>query len=71
MKMHYAGVIIWRGGNVLPGWAACCTGDKAVAIRDRGNHVWNRDEVTCKGCLKMIKKHDDFAPEYARIVASR
>jgi hypothetical protein len=68
-KIHYAGEIIWRGGNVLPGWAACCSGDRAIKIAEDGNHTYRKEEVTCKSCLKKIKLHEEFAPEYARIKA--
>ena len=71
MKTHYAGEIIWENGSVLPGWAACCSGDRAVEIRERGNHTLNKVEVTCKQCLKMIARHEVFAPTYAALKERR
>ena len=61
MKIHYAGEIIWAGGNILPGWAACCSGNKTIAIRNRGNHSYDEEDVTCKSCLRMIQRHKDYA----------
>jgi hypothetical protein len=58
--VHYAGSIVWHGGSMLPGWAACCTGDRAVMIRERGHHTWIRNDVTCKSCLKMLEKQDRY-----------
>lgn len=60
IKTHYAGEIIFSGGIRLPGWAACCSGDKAVQIREQGSHSYDERDVTCNSCLKMIQKHKDF-----------
>jgi hypothetical protein len=59
--LHYAGEIQFANGHRLPGWAACCSGDMAVKIRDDGMHTYIRGQVTCKACLKMIDKHDAWA----------
>lgn len=63
MKIHYAGEIRYTTASgwsrhILPGWAACCSGDRAIAIRYSEQHTLNRDEVTCKPCLKAIEQHD-------------
>lgn len=55
---HYAGEIIHANGHVLPGWAACCSGEKAMKIRAERRHTLDREKVTCRGCLKMIEKAD-------------
>lgn len=60
IKTHYAGKIIHANGSVLPGWAACCYGQKAEEIRDKQSHTYDRRQVTCKACLKMIEKHDKW-----------
>ena len=55
--IHYAGNIDWDGGRVLAGWAACCSGERAVKIRREKQHTYDHTKVTCKSCLKMIEKH--------------
>ena len=55
---HYAGEIVHANGHVLPGWAACCYGEKAEKIRRERRHILDREKVTCRGCLKMIEKAD-------------
>ena len=57
-KIHYAGEIKHARGHVLPGWAACCYGEKAENIRRNRQHTLLREAVTCKPCLRMIEKHD-------------
>lgn len=56
--IHYAGALrIVRGNTVTrisAGYAACCSGPRAEAIRARGNHTHDEDKVTCKRCLKAI-----------------
>lgn len=65
MKIHYAGEIRDHNGSMLPGWAACCSGDRAVEIRAKGNHSYDRSEVTCKACLKRLISHDVYAARRA------
>lgn len=60
-KIHYASRIDHARGIVLAGWAACCSGDRAIRIRERGQHSRNRADVTCKSCLDMIAKGDAWA----------
>ena len=60
MRTHYSGGIIWEGGNRLPGWPVCCTGDRAERIRDRGHITEWRFMVDCKACKKMLEKQDAF-----------
>lgn len=57
-KIHYAGEIWDHIGLMLEGWAACCSGDRAVAIRENGHNTYDRTEVTCKRCLRRIASHD-------------
>ncbi len=58
--IHYGGDLrVVRGKRVtliLAGWAACCSGDKARRIRERNQHTINREAVTCKRCLALMKK---------------
>lgn len=61
--IHYAGAIEHRNGWILAGWAACCSGDRAVNIRARGQHTYRRSDVTCKACLAMIARGDEYKAE--------
>ena len=58
--VHYAGALSWDHGKsrttILGGWAACCSGDKADAIRKRGDHSYESSAVTCKRCLANMAK---------------
>lgn len=58
MKIHFAGgLVVRRGGyttSISPGYAACCSGDRAVAIRRQGNHSYIRADVNCARCLKVL-----------------
>lgn len=54
--IHYAGALRWtdkRGAttSILGGWAACCSGRVAEAVRRDGNHTLDPKLVTCKKCL--------------------
>ena len=58
-RIHYAGALEWTKANgalvkILPGWAACCSGDRARAVRESGNHTYDRKRVTCKACLRCL-----------------
>lgn len=63
--MHYRGEAKYavRGSirTMLAGWAVCCWGDKAFAVRANGNHTYNRAEVTCRKCLTVLEKSDAYA----------
>lgn len=63
--IHYAGRIDHAGGYVLPGWAACCSGDKAIKIRAERRNTYDKDLVSCKQCLHMMAKHDAYARQPA------
>ena len=59
--MHYSGGVEWfdaRGGStrMLPGYAACCTGDRAYVIRRLKRQTTDEREVTCKGCLRALAR---------------
>lgn len=69
--IHYSGEIIHAMGHVLPGWAACCSGEKALKIARDHNTTGIREHVTCKSCLKMIAKHDKWAEEHPTNLKSR
>lgn len=57
-KIHYAGEI-WDHISLMgAGWAACCSGDRAVAIRESGHNTYDRSKVTCNKCLYRIASHD-------------
>lgn len=58
--VHYAGALAWVDGKrivqIAPGFAACCSGDKAVEIAKRGAHTYVATETTCKACVACIEK---------------
>ncbi len=56
---HYAGALRWTKPNgtvvsILPGWAGCCSGDRARKVRESGNRTYDRARVNCKACLRNI-----------------
>ena len=55
-KIHYAGAVRTKRLKILPGWAACCSGDRANEIRESGMHTYEPDEVTCAKCISMMKR---------------
>lgn len=59
--IHYAGGLRWATARntvttVLAGWAACCSGRRAEAIRRRGMHSYLPEAVTCKSCKAAIAR---------------
>ena len=51
--LHYAGDLQFRSGRtavtqVGSGFAACCSGDRAYAIRRAGTHTHDRTQVTLR-----------------------
>jgi len=58
--IHYAGPIQTARMRVLAGWAACCSGGRAAHIRARGNHSYDRDDVTCRLCLAVLRRQDEY-----------
>lgn len=63
MKTHYAGALKYVTSDgwtreVLPGWAACCSGEKARTIRRNGNHSYIRAIVNCKACIRVLEAND-------------
>jgi hypothetical protein len=62
-RIHFAGALEYndRRGyrcTVFPGWAACCSDLRAKAIRERGNHTYDKSKVTCAHCRVLIAKAD-------------
>lgn len=55
-KIHYAGAVRTPTMKVLPGWAACCSGDKAERIRSTGANTRDPALVTCAACKRMMAK---------------
>lgn len=59
-RMHYAGALSIRNARrvilIADGWAACSTGERAVAIRASGGATRELAKVTCKRCLALIAK---------------
>lgn len=62
IAIHYAGEVRYLTGrittHVLPGWAACCSGDRARRIAEAGCNTYNRTAVTCKRCLSALARED-------------
>jgi hypothetical protein len=59
-KIHYAGEVWDDRGLVLAGWAACCSGDRAIKIRDEGRNTRDKKEVTCLRCLERVNHMEAF-----------
>lgn len=60
-QIHYAGPIRTSRMRVLPGWAACCSGDRAERIRAEGAHSYVIGEVTCRACLRTMARDPQLA----------
>jgi hypothetical protein len=61
-KVHYAGSIQYKAKKgpivtIAPGFAACCTGDRAQKIALEGMHTYRTTNVTCAHCQKLIERH--------------
>ena len=56
--IHYAGALRIEGARTVtrigPGFAACCSGSRATAIRARGANTYDRAAVTCRACLRRM-----------------
>jgi hypothetical protein len=65
MKVHYAGGVTTRTATMLPGWAACCSGERARKIRIDGNQTYTVSLVTCGACLKQIARQEQYIDESA------
>ena len=63
--IHYAGPIRAQLKSsfriVLPGWAACCSGERAERIRERRQHTRIAADVTCAACLRLMAAHEATA----------
>jgi len=55
-RIHYGGSVSTPRMRILAGWAACCSGDRAVRIRAEGAHTRAVSAVTCKACLRVMAK---------------
>lgn len=54
--IHYAGAVRTMRMRVLPGWAACCSGEKADRIRAESRHTYDPAKVTCAACKRVMTK---------------
>lgn len=60
--MHYAGRLViknYRTNRVTHiggGYAACCSGERAVHIAEEGHNTRDQYSVTCKSCLAQIAR---------------
>lgn len=68
--IHYAGGVLYRSGRtlrgctrMLPGWPACCYGDRAQRIADAGKQSTDIDRVTCARCLDLWQRSQRDAAE--------
>ena len=55
-KMHYAGAVRTPRMNILGGWAACCSGEKAERIKAEGLNTYDIGGVTCAACKRTMAK---------------
>jgi len=55
-KIHYSGGVRTPRVKILPGWAACCSGEKAERIRAAGANTYDPTEVTCAACKRVMAK---------------
>lgn len=53
-KIHYAGALSYGSVEIRTGYAACCSGPRAIHIRMAGNNTRERGRVTCKSCLRVL-----------------
>lgn len=60
-KIHYAGSVQYKAKKglvtIAPGFAACCTGERARKIAVEGMHTYRASNVTCAHCKKLIERH--------------
>jgi hypothetical protein len=63
MAIHYAGELRTKRLHILPGFAACCSGDKAWRIRVNGSNTKDSDNVTCQACLKRMQAAREYEHE--------
>lgn len=66
--IHYAGACAWRVSKrtvrfISPGFAACCSWQRARKIAERGEHTYDRAAVTCATCLDRIARTRAYAAE--------
>lgn len=58
--IHYAGSLCWNTRDstitISSGFAACCSGQRAERIADRGEHTWRPCDVTCGQCLRQMAR---------------
>ena len=55
-KIHYAGSVKTPRMRIIPGYAACCSGEKAERIRAAGNNSLDPNKVTCVACKRVMEK---------------
>lgn len=71
--IHYAGGVLYRSGRtlrgctrMLPGWPACCYGDRAEKIAADGEQSWDITRVTCPKCIDLARRsREDWAELHA------
>ena len=59
-KIHYSGAICYdtarSTAHISGGYAACCSGDRAIKIRRDGNTTRDVKKVTCWHCRVILEK---------------
>lgn len=55
-RIHYAGGVRTKRAEMLMGWPCCCSGERAVHIREDGNQTAVGAKVTCKACLRTMAR---------------
>jgi hypothetical protein len=66
--VHYAGPCGWRVNKrtvriIFAGFAACCSGERARKIAERGEHTYDAAAVTCAKCLNRIERTRAYVAE--------
>lgn len=64
--IHYSGSICYDGArstaHVGGGYAACCSGDRAIRVRNEGLGTTEPELVTCRRCLAILPRRVDCVP---------
>lgn len=61
---HWIGGVKHPRGEWLKGWPCCCTGEFVLRIMSSSARLtYVVGEVTCKGCLREMRKSDALRAE--------
>ncbi len=61
---HWIGGVKHPRGEWLNGWPCCCSGERVRRIMASSAPLtYVVSEVTCKGCIREMRKSDDICAE--------